>query len=368
MMPRWALGKIDGNSHIPKYIQLKEIIVGLINSGAIAVGESIPSLSQLKLIYKVSDTTCKKAIAKLVHEGILRGEWGKGVFVQSACPRESVESITLIVRRGLDLLGHPAFSQILRGVIEKTVESNLYLEFIFLEPDIMSREEIWEKVSGINSSGVLIPLIPYMEEDHLEPLKEKNIPVVFMNRRFASISPYMISYGLDRPVHQAVRDMLRRGRKKIALVGSPWDAIFGMIKRGADRALDEVGMKLKDEMVLRCPYSFEAGRQTMEDLLKRGCLPDAVIADDEYVAYGVLDAVIKSGLSVPHDMELLAVGGFLEKVPMRPKLPTVRIPLFDIGFKATEILMDMIAGRMPLLEDIIVDSRLDDRQAEVVLV
>ncbi|MDD3926827.1 MAG: GntR family transcriptional regulator, partial [bacterium] len=61
MIARSVSGKIDGSSHIPKYIQLKEIIIGLINSGAIAVGDSIPSLSQLKMMYKVSDTTCKKA-------------------------------------------------------------------------------------------------------------------------------------------------------------------------------------------------------------------------------------------------------------------------------------------------------------------
>ncbi|MDD3927581.1 MAG: substrate-binding domain-containing protein, partial [bacterium] len=277
------------------------------------------------------------------------------------------DSITLIVRRGPELLGHPAFSRVLRGVIEKTAESKLHLEFMFLEPDVMNREEIREKVSSINTSGVLIPLIPYMEEDHLKPLKEKNIPIVFINKRFASVSPYMVSYGLDRPVHQAVEDMLRRGRKKIALIGSPWDAIFGMIKKGADRALDEAGIKLKDEMVLRCPYSFESGRQAMEGLLKRGNLPDAVIAEDEYVAYGVLDAAVRSGISVSSDMELVAVGGFLEKVSMRPKLPTVRIPLFDVGFKATEILLDMIAGRTPVLEDIIVDSRFD-RQMEAVSV
>ena len=367
MIARATSVKIDGSSHIPKYIQLKEIIIGLVNSGAIAVGDSIPSLSQLKLMYKVSDTTCKKAIAELVHEGVLRGEWGKGVFVQSSCPHVSVDSITLIVRRGPDLLGHPAFSQILRGVIEKTAESRLHLEFMFLEPDVMSREEIKEKVSSIDTSGILIPLIPHMDEDHLEPLKEKNIPVVFMNKRFSAVSPYMISYGLDRPMHRAVTDMVHRGRKNIALIGSPWDAIFGMISKGVGRALDEAGMKLKDEMVVRCPYSFEAGRQAMEELLKKGIVPDAVIADDEYVAYGVHDAVIRSGISVPEDMDLLAVGGFLEKTSFGPKLPTVRIPLFDMGFKATEILLDMIIGRPPMLEDIIVDSRLD-RQPEAALV
>lgn len=56
-------------------------ILSGITSGAYEVGTLIPSTKQLEQQYGVSQTTVRRAVARLQAEGILKGRPGKGVIV-----------------------------------------------------------------------------------------------------------------------------------------------------------------------------------------------------------------------------------------------------------------------------------------------
>ncbi len=73
--------KINSDSPVPLYYQLKEIIIDGINKGEYGVGDLIPSENQLCKIYNVSRSTSQKALDELVHEGILTRKQGIGTFV-----------------------------------------------------------------------------------------------------------------------------------------------------------------------------------------------------------------------------------------------------------------------------------------------
>lgn len=75
------VAKINPDSPIPLYYQLKEIINGGINSGEWGVGDLIPSENQLCKAYGVSRNTAQRALDELVREGILTRRQGVGTFV-----------------------------------------------------------------------------------------------------------------------------------------------------------------------------------------------------------------------------------------------------------------------------------------------
>ncbi len=77
--------KINSESPVPLYYQLKEIIVDSISKGEYGVGDLIPSENQLCKLYNVSRSTSQKALDELVNEGILIRKQGVGTFV--AMPR-----------------------------------------------------------------------------------------------------------------------------------------------------------------------------------------------------------------------------------------------------------------------------------------
>lgn len=62
------VSKVNSDSPVPLYYQLKEIIIESINKGEYGVGDIIPSENQLCKMYNVSRSTSQKALDELVHE------------------------------------------------------------------------------------------------------------------------------------------------------------------------------------------------------------------------------------------------------------------------------------------------------------
>jgi len=73
--------KIDKNTPIPLYFQLKQIILKMIEAGELAPEDSIPTEFELVSMFELSRTTVRQAIIELVQDGYLYRVKGKGTFV-----------------------------------------------------------------------------------------------------------------------------------------------------------------------------------------------------------------------------------------------------------------------------------------------
>lgn len=73
--------KLDKNTPIPLYFQLKNIILSDIEKGNFATGDSIPTENEMAEFYHISRSTIRQAIAELVQEGWLVRKASKGTFV-----------------------------------------------------------------------------------------------------------------------------------------------------------------------------------------------------------------------------------------------------------------------------------------------
>jgi GntR family transcriptional regulator len=73
---------IDHDAGKLVWVQLADILRGMIESGEIAQGKLLPSQRTLMQRYEVSDGTVKRAVAKLKDEGLVETETGRGVYVK----------------------------------------------------------------------------------------------------------------------------------------------------------------------------------------------------------------------------------------------------------------------------------------------
>jgi GntR family transcriptional regulator len=75
------MGKIDPTSPVPKYFQLREILLDLVEDAALPVDAPIPSERELCQRFGLSRMTVRQAVDHLVSEGRLYRVPGKGTFV-----------------------------------------------------------------------------------------------------------------------------------------------------------------------------------------------------------------------------------------------------------------------------------------------
>ena len=75
------------DSEIPLYSQLMGIIKRSITSGALKVGDLLPSEAELCRVYDISRNTVRQAIGALEEEGFVVRKRGKGTFVADPSTR-----------------------------------------------------------------------------------------------------------------------------------------------------------------------------------------------------------------------------------------------------------------------------------------
>lgn len=85
--------KVDKESPLPLYYQLKQILCELIENDELKANDAIPSERELCEYHGVSRMTVNKAIISLVNEGLVYREQGKGTFVCKAKEKQQLSNL-----------------------------------------------------------------------------------------------------------------------------------------------------------------------------------------------------------------------------------------------------------------------------------
>lgn len=73
--------RIDGNSTVPPYDQIREQIETMAISGVLASGTRLPSIRQLAVDLGLAPATVARAFTALEHSGVVASHRGKGTTV-----------------------------------------------------------------------------------------------------------------------------------------------------------------------------------------------------------------------------------------------------------------------------------------------
>jgi len=83
--------KINKNSPLPLYYQLKQIILDELKAGTLKTNDRLPPEAEFCSMYELSRTTVRQAISELMTSGHLFKKKNRGVFV--AAPRAKIDSL-----------------------------------------------------------------------------------------------------------------------------------------------------------------------------------------------------------------------------------------------------------------------------------
>lgn len=89
-------------------------------------------------------------------------------------------------------------------------------------------------------------------------------------------------------------------------------------------------------------FTIDAGRIAGAEVLRVDPRPTAIVAANDLVALGVLDAAASIGLSCPEELSVVGFNDMAFVDRMRPPLTTVRIDEYELGLRAARLLLDLI--------------------------
>jgi DNA-binding LacI/PurR family transcriptional regulator len=135
------------------------------------------------------------------------------------------------------------------------------------------------------------------------------------------------------------------GRRRVACIRGPLSSVEAQDRfDGYKDALARHGILLDPTLVRTGDFWIPSGAAAIADLLDQGARFDALVAANDYMALGALDALRGRGVTVPGDV---LVAGFDDTAVARlasPSLTTVGQPLERLGRCAVESVLRQLEG------------------------
>ncbi len=204
-----------------------------------------------------------------------------------------------------------------------------------------------ERTATVLNAGFLDGAICYDagEAGKLFTDRTIRIPLVYMGPLTDSPVHQSVSVDLRTGMEALCRHLTARGARRIGYIG-PYDDASSRQKFAAIRAYCDGGTLTLDESLIypHC-YGYDGGYESCTRMLNSGkALPDAIIAEADMIATGVLKCLIEHGVRVPDDILLSGYDNTAISQMTSPALTTIHIPALEMCAQALRMLLAQLNG------------------------
>jgi len=148
--------------------------------------------------------------------------------------------------------------------------------------------------------------------------------------------------------------LIESGYTRIAHITSPPNiSITRERLAGYNKALEEAGISIPDYYIKHCSHG---GRDESEiesalnELLSLEDKPEAIFTTSDRITTTTLYLLNKMKIKIPEEIALIGYTNTMLADVLNPSLSSVYQPGFEMGVKATEMLLDLILSKRPVTE------------------
>jgi LacI family transcriptional regulator len=167
-------------------------------------------------------------------------------------------------------------------------------------------------------------------------------PVVLVNRTIDRGGVSGVIPDDEAGMTLAVEHLHRLGHRRIAHVAGPSNTSTGARRAAGFAAAMRLAGLAPHAVHEAAAYSETAAREVAAAFFSRSPLPTAIVAANDLIALGVIEAGEEAGLRCPEDFSVVGFNDMPFANRLRPALTTVRIPEYEIGRRAGAVLLELI--------------------------
>lgn len=334
-----------------------------INDIARALNLSASTVSKaLSDSYEISEKT-----KKLVVEYARQNNYRPNPIAQSLKKGKS-KSIGIVV----STIDNQFFSQVING-IESVAYDEGYNVII-----TQTHESYELEVLNVNHltyrsiDGLLISLSTETQNvEHLQKLQSQGLPIVFFDRVSDQINTHKVIADNFKGAYEATMHLIDSGYKNIAHITSPAHASITRERfAGYQKALTDRGIAIDEKYIKYCKHGGKDLAETenaLNELLALPEKPEAIFTASDRITTTVLAMLHKLKVSIPDEIALVGFTNTVLADLLNPALSSVYQPAFDIGKRATEMLLSLIRSKYPVteFEEIVLPTQLHIRKSSI---
>lgn len=191
--------------------------------------------------------------------------------------------------------------------------------------------------------GIIIATV-CKDEEYFDKILNSSIPTVFVdnlpqikrNFNFVTIDNEKAAYDLTKHI-------IDSGYKEISIITGKLQETSALERLdGWKKAMNDNGLKINSDFIGIGDFKIDSGYKIMKKMLEQNKKPQALVAANNYIAYGAVKAIREKGLSVPEDIYVVCFDAIDDTGLMSIQLPSMVQPAEKIG----EIALDIIIKRL----------------------
>lgn len=246
-------------------------------------------------------------------------------------------------------LMNPVFPPFIRSIQDSLDKVGYTAVIANTDGDKAGEELIVQKMQAQFVAGLIMATAAFRDDPAVRVCRDKGIPVVLINRGMDNADISAVLNDDRMGIASAVDHLVKLGHRQIAHVAGPQSTYTGMVRHQAFvDSMRTRGLVTDSALtVVAAGYSIPAGDMAFTALLDRGRPFSAVIAANDQLALGCLDAMARSGLSCPKDISLVGFNDMPMVDRIDPPLTTLRIRHAEMGAEAVRILLDELETPRP---------------------
>ncbi|MCK1798084.1 substrate-binding domain-containing protein [Streptomyces sp. XM4193] len=335
----------------PKYRQIAERLRRDISAGAWAPGEQLPVERELADSLSVSVNTLRRAMSRLVEEGVVQRRQGAGTFV---CPDDepaAAQTQSASAERRLIGVLVPSttyyYPRVVDGIQRVLREARASVLLASSKYDLAIEDSELRAMCETGVHGLLlVPNLHLMEDPqgYVDRLRGLPVPYVLAERRPTDPVPddptTYVKTDHGGGVYRAIQHLRTLGHRRIGLMGRLHTGTSDMVAEGFTDAVRLLDVEPPAGSVLRRHEWTPA--ETAEYV--RHCAGEGVTA---VFCHGDRDAAAlvvharQNGLAVPEDLAVVAYDDEVAEVGDVP-LTAVSPPKEEVGSLAARLLLDRL--------------------------
>lgn len=328
-------------------------------SGAIKVGDLLPTMRGLAKEYQCSIAMVSKALLILINEGLVEQRKGMGSRVINASldrhlSQNQLDAFAFIYPSKK----HEGIWRTVKGFEDEASHHQQRVVLLSTGSDYSKEAEFLSRLSEFDVKGAVIyPVIP-SRRDQIQISKilvESKFPIVLADLSLPGLGcPSVVVDGFHAG-YVVTRYLANQGVKRIGFLSNhSWSPSVADRYHGYLWALEEAGIPEAKERVMlestmRPDYEDPLREPTAlaRLYLGRGDVADGVVCGNDFLARGLIRAARESGKSIPGDLKVVGIDDFSMHDEGHVALTTYNVPFEEIGRKAFHVLHSILNGEPP---------------------
>ncbi|MBM7558735.1 LacI family DNA-binding transcriptional regulator [Marinitoga litoralis] len=257
-----------------------------------------------------------------------------------------------------DMRGEIFFANLLGKLIK---EAQLKGYHVRIEYEI-EKNQIKKLVQSRSVDGLLL-LNPYIKKEDIDFIIEKNIPYIFLHYVAENYKDKKLNYvrtNQEKGGYIATKYFIEKGYRNILTLGGlSINSEFIERTNGYKRALKEYN--IKNEYILDTDVTFEAAKNAIKKMKNNLKNIDAIFAQTDLMALGVIEALNELNYSVPKDIPVMGFDNIQLGTYFKPRLTTIEQPIAKLAKIGVKKIIELINKKIEINQ--IIDPKLVIRES-----